>query len=91
MKIHVAQFYIELYMEFPFSFDFNHYISDVLNRFLSAPASFLKKYSVEYDIIIRLSAKKNLFEPEIRGPTLIQKRQGYRVRSLSTWQRHQNY
>ena len=73
MKVSVGQIYIQAGVDFPFSFDMQSWISKELSALASPGPAFLKSYGKGFELIIRLSAKTELGENEIKGPTVFKK------------------
>ena len=67
MKIGVSQVYIEVGVNFTFSHLWQIWISEQLSSLTLPSAKFLAKYGDDFELIIRISAKKKLINNEIRG------------------------
>ena len=73
MRIFVGQIYIQPNINYPFSHIFQKWIGEELTKLVKPPELFLKKYSDEFNVIFRLSAKSEIDKAEIRGPTIFKK------------------
>lgn len=69
MKVFISQFYIEPGVFFPFSWYFQNYINGILGELLTDSSVFGKHYGAEYDLMFRMSAKRQIPETELRGPS----------------------
>lgn len=69
MQIHVGQIYISPDAAFPFSVRWQTHCGDLLSSLPLHSARFEQDYGVDYKLIFRVSAKKNIDEVETRGPT----------------------
>src|SRR5262249_53152793 len=57
----------------PFSHLFQHRISEAVTALIEPSGKFLKKYGEDFELIFYMSAKRDLRENEIRGPTVFKK------------------
>lgn len=73
MEIHFGQIYITPGATFPFSWQFQGRISEELTALVSPSPKFKEKYGSEFNLIFNISAKKQIQENEIRGPTVFKK------------------
>jgi len=73
MKVFVGQIYIQPGINFPFSHEFQMRMGEELTKLVKPSNSFLKSYSDDFDVIFRLSAKAEITETEIKGPTVFKK------------------
>jgi hypothetical protein len=73
MQVSFTQVYIEGGVNFPFSHLFQRRLSEALTALVEPSAMFLKKYGEDFELIFYMSAKRGLFENEIRGPTVFKK------------------
>ncbi len=73
MKIFVGQIYVQPGVTFPFSHYFQKWLGQEMSKLVKPSDSFLKTYSDEYDLIIRLSAKSEIPRPEVVGPTVFKR------------------
>jgi len=73
MNVFVSQIYIEPGVNFPFSSAFQRWISGEFSKLVSLSETFIKTYSEDFKLIFRLSAKPNITESQIRGPTVFKK------------------
>ncbi len=73
MKIHFGQIYIEAGASFPFTHKYQLAISENVSKLVVPSDSFVSLYGQDYELMIRVSAKKGLKENEIKGPTVFKK------------------
>lgn len=73
MKVFISQFYIFAGVEYPFSHRFQRFLSEELSNCIAASDTFIRKYSVDFDIVFRMSAKAGLADPEVFGPTVFKR------------------
>lgn len=73
MKIFVSQIYIQVGINYPFSYIFQKWMHEELSKLVKPSGAFLKKYSEDFEIMFRLSAKSEIKEAEIKGPTIYKK------------------
>lgn len=69
MKIFTGQIYIQVGVTFPFSIPFQMWLGAALSERVDASEQFSRAYGADYTLGIRISAKAELDEPEIKGPT----------------------
>ena len=67
------QIYIQPGVSFPFSCHFQRRLSEEITALVVPSAAFIKKYGADFNLIFRVSAKKDIQDNEIRGPTLFKK------------------
>lgn len=72
MNIYVAQIYIEVGVNFNFSHLFQSYLHSVLSKNTIPSCSFIEKFE-GFDLMFRMSAKLNINDNEIKGPTIFKK------------------
>jgi len=72
MKFYFGQIYIQAGTKFPFSYLFSEWLDEVVTECVEASPHFDKKYP-DFRLIIRISAKAGLREPEIRGPSVFRR------------------
>lgn len=70
MKIFVGQIYVQAGVIFPFSFLFQRWLGDALSKRVEASEQFIQSFGTEFELGLRISAKKEIDQPEIKGPTL---------------------
>ncbi|MBP7370758.1 MAG: hypothetical protein KA902_04895 [Arenimonas sp.] len=70
MRVFVSQIYIQPGVNYPFSCDFQKWIGNEITERVEPSCVFLKKYSEDFEILFRMSAKAELNDIEIRGPTV---------------------
>jgi len=73
MRVFVGQIYIQAGVNYPFSHEFQKWVGDELSNLVEPSDAFLEKYSEDFDLMFRLSAKTELNEIEIKGPTIFKK------------------
>ena len=73
MKVFVAQLYIEPGVYFPYSHRMQSWLSNELTALAKPGPAFLKSYGKLFELMIRLSAKTDIRETEIVGPTVFKK------------------
>ena len=73
MKIFIGQIYIEPGVAFPFSLRFQKWLGDALSERVSASEQFSNKFGSGFDLGLRISAKANINQPEIKGPTVFKR------------------
>ncbi|MES2707944.1 MAG: hypothetical protein V4726_15230 [Verrucomicrobiota bacterium] len=73
MKVHFGQIYIQPGVTFPFSFKFQHRMSEEITALVKPSQNFTQKYGDDWDLIFRISAKRDIIGNEIRGPSVFRK------------------
>jgi hypothetical protein len=73
MKAFVGQIYIQPGITYPFSHVFQKWASIEISKRIKPSSIFLKKYSDDFEIMFRMSAKAELNNTEISGPTVYRK------------------
>ena len=73
MRVFVGQIYIRPGIDFPFSHHMQSWLSEQLTALASPGPAFLKSYEKTFDLMIRVSAKTEIGENEIKGPTVFKK------------------
>lgn len=73
MNIYFAQIYIQAGASFPFSCEFQKYLSTEISSMTEPSVKFISLYGSEWNIMFRISAKKEIELTEIKGPTLFKK------------------
>jgi hypothetical protein len=73
MKIFIGQIYIKPGISFPFSLGFQKWLGDSLSERIEATEPFKKEFGVDARLGIRISAKENIDQPEIKGPTFFKR------------------
>lgn len=71
MKVWFRQCYIGV--SFPFSHVFQKRMSKELSALVEASPKFLKRYGHEFELTFNVSAKEDLQDNELRGPTVFKK------------------
>ena len=70
MKIFVSQIYIEVGASYPFSHYFQKYLSREITDRITASDKFISDYGADFDLTFRMSSKKDIVEPQVKGPTV---------------------
>src|SRR5580704_1479285 len=73
MKVYFSQIYIKPGVSFPFSHHFQVHLSNVITDLVVPSPSFVEKYGDDFDIVFRISAKREIRDNEIKGPTVFNK------------------
>jgi hypothetical protein len=73
MKVAFSQVYIELGANFPFSVHFQRRLTKDVTALVQPSAKFIEIYGSDFELIFRISAKHNLSDNEVRGPTVFRK------------------
>lgn len=73
MKIFIGQIYIKAGVIFPFSLRFQKWLGDALSERVEATECFINEFGVGARLGIRISAKENIDQPEIKGPTVFKR------------------
>lgn len=73
MKIYFGQIYIEPDAFFPFSHLFQRRLSEEITALVAPSAKFIQKYGEDWELMFNVSAKRAIFENEIRGPSFFKK------------------
>jgi len=73
MKLSVGQIYIEPGVTYPFSGKFQVFLGKEMTQLVEPSERFSKKYSDDFNVKFRLSAKAGLAAAEIRGPSTYRK------------------
>jgi len=73
MKVHFGQIYIKPGVAFPFSHLFQRRLSDEITALVLPSAAFVQLYGDDWQLIFRISAKRNITDNEIRGPSVFKK------------------
>ena len=73
MNVHFGQIYIQPGVTFAFSTRFQRWLADEITRLVQPSASFIKKYGSDWELIFRISAKTQIDDNEIKGPTVFKK------------------
>lgn len=59
MKIYFGQLYIQAGISFPFSSSFQRFLSEEVSKLVEMSPKFEQSYGIEYELMFRISAKKN--------------------------------
>jgi len=73
MRVYFGQIYIQQGAEFPFSCDFQRYISQEVTTLVKPSPKFVSKYGEDWHLVFNVSAKHVLEENELRGPAVFKK------------------
>lgn len=72
MFVYLGQIYVQPDIYFNFSCIFQNYIHSILSEKIIVSDYFKEKYP-DYKLMFRISAKKNIDENEIKGPSIFRK------------------
>ncbi len=73
MKVYFSQIYIKPGVSFPFSHQFQVHLSNVITDLVVSSMSFVEKYGDDSNLIFRISAKTEIRDNELKGPTVFNK------------------
>lgn len=73
MRIFVGQIYVKAGVVFPFSLRFQRWLGDALSERVEVSSQFKNKFGTGIGLGLRLSAKDDIDQPEIQGPTLFKR------------------
>jgi hypothetical protein len=73
MKVFFGQIYIKPGISFDFSHRFQVYLGEQITELVEPSSEFIERYGVDYDLMFRISAKQQIAENEIRGPTVFKR------------------
>lgn len=73
MKIFLGQVYVQAGVNYPFSHQFQKWMSEVLSGCTEASKKYIEVYGADFNLIFRLSAKANIPNAEVKGPTVFKK------------------
>ncbi len=73
MKVYFSQIYIKPGVNFPFSHQFQAHLSEAITGLVKLSAQFAYKYGDDFNVIFRISAKKEIRNNELKGPTVFDK------------------
>lgn len=73
MKVWVSQIYIEVGVNFPFSHLWQIWLTEQLSAIAFPSAKFVAKYGEDFKLGVNLSARKELRDNEVRGPSVFKK------------------
>lgn len=73
MKITVGQIYIQPGIAFPFSHLFQRWMSKELSDLIRPSANFIRRYGDDFTLVLNVSAKPEVRQPEIKGPTVFER------------------
>jgi hypothetical protein len=73
MKIFVGQVYIKAGVAFPFSLQFQKWLGDALSERVEASNQFNREFGVGFGLGLRISAKTEINQTEIKGPTVFKR------------------
>jgi hypothetical protein len=73
MKVFISQLYIQPGVSFPFSHHMQSWLHEALSALAVPSPAFTDKYGADFNLIVRLSAKRELKQNEIKGPTVFKK------------------
>ncbi len=70
MKVHFGQIYVEPGIAFPFSHHFQLRLGKELSSLIQPSTVFLQEYGTDWELMFRISAKTDIDNNEIRGPSV---------------------
>ena len=73
MNIYISQIYIQPGVSYPFSYRFQKFMSEAVTERVSPSEKFVTRYGEDFDLIFRMSAKSEIAETEIKGPTVFKR------------------
>lgn len=73
MRMVFSQIYASADAQFPFSYHFQVKLTKEMSERVSASPRYIERWGSEYDLIIRVSAKRQTERNEIRGPIVYKK------------------
>ena len=73
MEIYFSQIYIEAEATFPLSNHFQKFLSKEITSLAAPSEQFIKQYGEDWNLIFRISAKKDIDATMICGPTAFKK------------------
>ncbi len=73
MKISFGQVYVEVGANFPFSHHFQRLLSETFSQLATPTEAFTKRFGADFELMVRISARRNLSENEIKGPTVFKR------------------
>lgn len=73
MKIFIGQIYIKPGICYPFSFHFQKWLATELTKCVVPSEPFKLSYPGGFDLGFRISAKTDIDQPEIKGPTVFKR------------------
>jgi hypothetical protein len=73
MKVYFGQCYIVAGADFPFSHHFQRRISEQISAAVEPSEQFIKYYGRDFDLTFNISAKRDIKDNEIVGPTVYRK------------------
>jgi hypothetical protein len=73
MDVQFSQFYVKPGVEFPFSIDFQIYLSNQFATRLIPSPLYVKKFGEDYALVFYISAKRRLKYNQIAGPSISRK------------------
>jgi len=73
MRIHISELYVDSGATHPFSHLLTQWMGEQLTKRVEPSEMFIRKYSKDFNVVFRLSAKVGIAQPEIAGPTLFRR------------------
>jgi hypothetical protein len=73
MRVSIGQIYIVPGATFPFSHHMQLWLGEKLSSACNEPGEFQKRHGADFELMVRVSAKKGTSENEIKGPTVFRK------------------
>ena len=68
MQIYFGQIYVEPEVAFPFSTQFQQLLGTEITSLVQPSTGFVEKYGIDWDVMIRISAKTKIENNEVLGP-----------------------
>jgi hypothetical protein len=73
MRIAISQIYTKVGINFPFSHQFQKWLSSELTSSVRPSRDFIRRYGEDFTLVFNMSAKPEIVEMEIKGPTVYKK------------------
>lgn len=73
MKVYFTQAYISPGVCFPWSYRFQQKLSDEISSMVSSDDAFSERFGLEWDLAFYISAKQEIQDVEVRGPSIWKK------------------
>ena len=70
MKVYFGQFYIQPDVTFPFSHRLQRRLAEEITGLVTPSAIFTREYGSDWELMFRISAKTQIDDNDIRGPTV---------------------
>lgn len=73
MKIFFGQIYVDPGVKFTFTHRFQKFIGGEISSIVKPSDKFINEYGEDFDLIFRVSAKRDITDVDIKGPTVFKK------------------